>query len=243
MNRKRLMLVCAAMMSASPAAAQPSPGDFAAFFGLLFTPVGALPALELPSGGTVDRRTEFAVRLASWKFDAGDDRNTNFGFSLLTPVGTRARFGATLGWMQPAGGGDGVLLGGVDLGMPVWVSATTDPTAVSIDVKGSLGIGHFTADGGGANNNAWSLVAEAPIKIRHVLANKSMVSGFVSLGFGFAGISDDADSESGTRPLIGLGGAWRSAGGIGIHLGASQVIIDGDPPWVWALNATFPIGR
>jgi hypothetical protein len=237
------MLVCAALISAAPAApaaAQPSPGDFAAFFGMLFTPVGALPGLELPSGGTVDRRTEFAVRLASWKFDGDDDRNTNFGFSLSAPVGTKARFGGTLGWMQPAGGGDGVLLGGVDLGMPVWVSATTEPTAVSIDVKGSLGIGHFTGTGEG---NAWSLVGEAPIKIRHVLANKSMVSGFVSLGFGFAGISETGSSESGTRPVIGLGGAWRSAGGIGIHLGGSQVIIDGDPPWVWALNATFPMGK
>ncbi len=239
MMKKRFMLGFAALAFAMPAIAQTSAGDFAAWTGVSFTPVGALPGLELPSGGTVDRRTEFAVRVASWKFDLADDRNTNFGFSILTPVGTKARFGGTLGWVQPAGGGDGVLMGGLDLGTPVWVSATTEPTAVSIDVKGSLGLSRFTGTDG---FNAWSLVGQAPIKIRHTLANKSMVSGFVSLGFGFAGISGSGDSESGTRPLIGLGGAWRSAGGIGIHLGAGQVILDGDPPWVWTLSATFPMG-
>ena len=191
---------------------------------MMFTPVGALPGLELASGGTVDRRSQFAVRLASWKFDGATDRNTNFGASWLSPMGSKALFGATLGWMEPGGGGDGVL------------------TAVGIDLKGSLGFAHFTASGGGADANAWSLVGQAPIKIRHTLQSKAMVSGFVSLGFGVGGLSDDVNSETGTRPMFSLGGAWTSAGGVGIHLGGSQVIIDGDPPWVWALSGSFPIG-
>jgi hypothetical protein len=208
----------------------------------MFTPVGALPGVELASGGTTDRRTQFGVQLASWKFDGAGDRNSNIGISLFSPIGTKARFGATLGWMEPGGGGDGVLMGGVDLGAPVWVSATTEPTAVSIDLKGNLGFGHFTADGGGANTNAWSLFGSAPIKIRSILANKSTVSGFLALGFGVGGVSDGTDSETGARPMISLGGAWTTAGGIGIHLGAQKVIIDGDPPMVWGLSGTFPMG-
>jgi hypothetical protein len=242
--RKSLRWGCAALLAAAPVRAQ-SAGDFAAWTGIFFTPVGALPGLELPSGGTTDRRTQLGVQVASWKFEGDEDRNTNFGIKLLAPMGTKARFGATLGWMEPGGGGNGVLIGGVDVGAPVWVSATTEPTAVSIDVKGSLGFGHFTADGGGANSSAWSLVGSVPIKIRHTLASKAMVSGFVGLGFGFAGVSDDTDSESGTRPMISLGGAWTSAGGVGIHLGGQKVIIDSDPgdfPWVWALGGTFPMG-
>ena len=233
------MLGCVALLAAAPVSAQT--GTDGAWSGMMLTPVGALPALELPSGGTVDRRTQFAVRLASWKDEGATDRNTTYGLTMFSAMGEKARFGTTVAYLQPSGDDDATLMIGGDLGMPVWVSAQTDPTAVSIDVKGSVGYGHFLGD---ASVNTWSVVGQVPIKIRHELANRSMLSGFVGLGFGFAGMSVEGLTDNGTRPMISAGGAWTSAGGIGIHLGGQQVILDSDPapPWVWSLSGTFPMG-
>jgi hypothetical protein len=239
MTKRLLVVACALFVMAAPLSGQASDNDHFGWFGLMMTPVGAFPQIELPSGGTVDRRTQFAIRLASWKYEAQDDRNSALGLTFFSPMGTKARFGATLGWFDPGGPGDGTIMAGADLGAPIWASATTEPTAVSIDVAGSLGIGRFTGSGGGT---AWSLAGHVPFKIRHTFASKSMVSGFVRLGYGVAGVSDGGDAENGSRPLIGFGGAWGFAGGAAVHLGAQQVMIDGDPPWVGTLAITFPFG-
>jgi hypothetical protein len=247
---KRLTLLsCALAVAAQAAQAQSSDKDFAAWSGIMFTPVGVFPGIETSAGGRTDDARQLALRFSSWSFEGSDVRENSFGVSLINPATSSVRYGFTLGWTQPSGdtGGsnDGLILLGGDIGGALWTSATTANSANSFSLgwKGNLGFGRFTGDGGG---NSWSLVGQVPFKWMYKMANKSDLSAYVSAGFGFAGVSDDTDSESGTRPIFGLGGAWTSAGGVGIHLGWQKVPLDtggfGDVPAVGSLSVSFPVG-
>ena len=241
MTKRLAVAVAFAAVTAVPLHAQ-SDESIIAWFSMMATPIGALPPIELASAGAVDRRSQFAIRLASWEFQGSEERTNNVGVSWIAAVGPTARFGATLGWIQPEEtGADGTILLGADLGAPIWTSMSTEATAVSIDLRGSLGYGRYTGTGA---DNAYSLVAQLPIKVRHELTGKSAISGFLSPGFGFAGLSNEFTRESGTRPLIAVGGAWTSASGIGVHLSGQQVMLNADPnpPWVWGITMTFPMG-
>jgi hypothetical protein len=246
---KRLTLLsCALVAAASTAQAQSSEKDAAAWFGIMTTPVGVFPSIETSAGGRTDAARQLALRFSSWSFEGSDQHENSFGLSLLNPATSPIRYGVTLGWTQPSGGGgpnDGIFMLGGDIGGALWTSATGTNTASSFSLgwKGSLGYGHFTGTGGG---DAWSLVGQVPLGWMYKMANKSDLSAYVNAGFGFAGVSDDTDNESGTRPMFGVGGAWTSAGGIGIHLGWQKVSLDtggaGDVPGVTGLSVSIPFG-
>jgi len=246
---KRLTLLgCALAVAGSAAHAQSSDKDFTAWFAMTFTPVGAFPQMETAPGGRTDGARQLAFRFSTWKFEGDVTRQNNFGVSFLAPSSSKVRYGVTAGWVQPSGGGgsnDGIFMLGGDLASALWQSApnASSPNSFSLDWKANLGYGRFTGTGGG---NAWSLVAQVPFKWMYQMANKSDLSAFASAGFGFGGISDDTDSENGTRPMFSLGGAWTSAGGVGVHLGMQKILIDlgpgGSPPWNTGLAVSFPMG-
>jgi hypothetical protein len=249
---KRLTLLgCALFVTVgSVAQAQSSGKDAAAWSGLMLSPAGAFPAIETSAGGRTDGARQLAIRVSSWSFKDSDVRQNNYGISFLAPATSKVRYSGTVGWSQPSGdtGGDndGLILLGGDIASALWESPASagGNTSFSLDWKASMGLGHFTGEGGG---NAWSLALQVPFKFMYKMASKSDLSAYVNAGFALAGVSDDTDSETGTRPMYGLGGAWTSAGGVGIHLGAQRIpldfgIIDIDPPWVGSLAVSFPVG-
>jgi hypothetical protein len=231
------------------AQAQSSEKDAAAWGGIMFTPVGAFPGIETASGGRTDVAKQLAIRFSTWSFKDSDVRDNNLGVTFMSPGTSTLRYGLTVGYLWPSGdtGGsnDGTIMVGGDLASALWTSATStsSSSSFSLDWKANLGFGRFTGDGGG---NAWSLVAQLPVKWMYQMANKSDLSAYVAPGFGFAGSGDNTDSESGTRPMIGFGGAWTSAGGVGVHLGFQRVPLDFGfgvtSPWVNALSVSFPMG-
>lgn len=249
---KRLTLLGCTLLVAvgSVAQAQSSEKDAAAWFAIMSSPLGAFPAIETSAGGRTDGARQLAIRVSSWSFKDSDVRQNNYGISLLAPATSKVRYNATVGWSQPSGdtGGDddGLILLGGDISSALWQTPanTNSATSFSLDWKAGVGLSHFTGTGGG---NAWTIAAQVPFKFMYQMANKSDLSAYVSAGFALAGISDDTDSDNGTRPFYGLGGAWTSAGGVGIHLGAQRVpldfgLLDIDPPWVGSLAVSLPVG-
>lgn len=246
--RKLTLLSCALVVVGSTAQAQTSDSNLSAWYAMMLTPVGAFPAIETSAGGRTDATPQIAIRLATWKFKDDDTRLNNFGATWMNAATSPLRYGFTLGWNQPSGGGaggnDGTLMLGAEAGGALWKSAAAgSASSFSLGWKGSGGYGRYMGTGGG---NTWSLVGQVPLSWMYTMADKSMLSAYASGGFGFAGISDDTDSDSGTRPMFGLGGAWTSAGGVGVHLGGQQVPADFGfgvkAPWVMGLSVSFPVG-
>jgi hypothetical protein len=241
MKRPALLVAALLAFGASTASAQ-TLDDFTAWLSLIQTPVGALPAIDAaPTGTGNDRSQVWAVRATSWKFNGAADRNNTIAGSVIAPVGTNASFTATVGYLK-MGGGDGTYMLAADYERPLWESAPTagSPLGFSIAGKGSGGFGHFT---GGSGYNVGSFAASLPIGARYVMANKSALSVHVTPGYGFgklSGGSGGVDNGSGTRPLIGFGGAFTTASGFGFHLGMQKVVIQGNAPWTTGLAFSFP---
>jgi hypothetical protein len=243
--KKVTLLSCALVVGASMSAQAQSPHDLAAWFGIMMTPVGALPQIELAPTGAPNA-SHLAFRAASWSVSGSDVRDNNLGITYFNPASATLRYSISTAWLQPdADGADGTFMVGGDVAGDLWKSAAAanNPNSFSIDWRANLGFGRFTGDGGG---NSWSIVGQVPFKWTHQMASNSALSAFASAGFGFAGIGDDTDSESGTRPIFGFGGAWTSAGGLGIHLSTQKVMLDtggtDSPPWNSALSVSIPMG-
>jgi hypothetical protein len=244
---KKCISGCAFVLLASAAQAQSSSKDFAAWQGIMFTPVGAFPGIEPSLGCRTDDSKQLAVRGSSWKFASDADRMNSLGVSYFAPPTSVLRYGATMGWTEPSSG-DGIFLVGVEVaGDLVQISSrSANGSAFSADWKLSAGVGHFSGSVGGAG---WSLVGQAPIKWQYRMASTAEVSLYAAPGFGVAGTEDSGsvDAEMGTRPMIGFGGAVISARGLGIHLGAELVPLDLGPtadsaPWVMGAALSFPTG-
>lgn len=242
-----MRLLGLALMFGGVAQAQSSSASFAAWQGIMFTPVGAFPGMETSLGGRTDDSKQLAVRYSTWKFASDPDRQNSIGVSYFAPPSSTIRYGATMGWTEPSSG-EGVFLVGLEAaGDFVEASARTGMgSAFSLDWKLSGGLGHMSGTVGGT---VWSFVGQLPLAWRYHTASKSELSLHATPGLGIAGTTDagGAEAETGTRPMIGVGGAFTSAGGIGVHLGAHVVPIDLGPggdsaPWVLGAGLSFPIG-
>jgi hypothetical protein len=242
---KKCISGCAFVLLASAAQAQSSSKDFAAWQGIMFTPVGAFPGLEPSLGGRTDDSKQLAVRGSTWKFASDEDRMSSVGVSYFAPPSSTGRYGATLGWTEPSGGG-GVFLGGLEAAGDFLQMGSRSGTgsAFGIDWKLSAGVGQFSGSVGGT---IWSFVGQLPMQWKMRMASTSELSLHVTPGFGLAGTGDagSVEAESGTRPMIGFGGAFTSARGIGIHLGTQLVHLGptaDSAPWLIGAALSFPIG-
>lgn len=219
--------------------AQSSEKDVAAWTGIMLSPAGAFPAMQLAGGGK-----QLAFHASTWNDAGADERQNSVGVSYSAPQSSRVRYGATMGWTEPSGGG-GVFLLGLDvtgdlLRRAVDAAAGSSFTA---DLKASLGMGNITATPGGV---VWSFVGQLPLGWQYTSASKSVLSAHVTPGFALAGTTDIGSEEAatGTRPVIGAGAAWTSAGGVGLHVGTQMVPLDLGPtgessPWVVAIGLSF----
>lgn len=223
-----LIVVGLVSVSSRDAAAQPSSQDYAAYGALLGTPVGAFtPILAAPGTKGENGFNVVAGRFGMHSPKTGESDNS-LGASAFYRAGQNATISGTLGYTMvgcPTGATcDNGLMLGADVHSSLWNSAGNTPTSMSVNLQGSLGYGKYGDVG------ALSMAVGFPLAMTMEQASKARFSAYFSPGFGWGRLAVDAGgatvSESGTRPMFSLGGAWMAPGGWGLHAAFQRVVIE-----------------
>ena len=205
-----ILVVGLVSLTSSEASAQPTEKDIAAYFALQFTPVGAHTPLLMPKANA------FAFRVSQHSPEIGDS-DMNLAGSYYMKAGTNALIGGTVGYGMPGCDNcDGYFNAGVDLNSQLWSNAS----GAAIGMTGNLGWASRE------ETTALSAAIGVPLSFSKEQASKSRISAFLQPGFGFGRLSDDTESFSGTRPIIGAGAAWQAAGGWAIHAAFNKIMIE-----------------
>jgi hypothetical protein len=189
-------------------------GDVAAYIALNFTPLGGLVPLPPPATGA--GRSAFVLRYGNLDLgeeDAGSLHNFSIGADFATG---RGRLGLTLGGTT-CDGCDGNIMAGLDYTVPL------TQNVVSVALRPAFGFSK-PLDGDGT---ALSLGLSLPLGVEFSGATGPVFIPYIVPGFGFGRISGEADSESGTRAM--LGGGFALAGReapFAVHAGFQRVFID-----------------
>jgi hypothetical protein len=202
------------MVMASPARASAQDlGDFAAYAALIFTPVGAfVPTAPIATAGP---GSAFVIRYGNLdpSGDGGSLHNFSLGGDLALQHG---RLGLTLGGTA-CDGCDGNIMAGIDY------TALLTQDVVSIGLRPALGFSKPLDDGG----TALSLGLSLPVGAKLGGVTGPVFVPYIVPGFGFGRVSDDGESESGTRPMLGGGfsiAARQST--FALHVGFQKVFIE-----------------
>lgn len=206
MYRITAVVVAGALVMSSSASAQ-SEGDFAAYFAISVTPVGALPLMA--------RSTMFDESPAPASFTAryGSQEDLhNFGIGGDFRAGRSGRASLTLG-VVTCDGCEGTFMVGADFIAPLVRSAVgTGATSPSLTVAINPSVGFSSPmEGDGA---AVAAGVGLPIAVAMGEAG-GQVAAFLSPGIAFGQVSGSGESVSGTRPMLG--------GGIGLRLGKATI--------------------
>lgn len=221
-----------------PAGAQ-SNKDLAAYYALVFTPQGALPA---SAWGADARTARSALDVGYGHMNAGLHENVlnNFGltFSLPTYAG---RFGFSFAGVT-CNGCDTYLMGRIDMEVPLLL-----PREAGTNAAPTYGVALLPAVGFGrsANSdndgNSISATLGAPLSVTWGSAWRT--TAFVTPGVGFGRLSDGNNGESGTRLMLGGGMRFTSAAnGWGAFAGIQHVFIQNADP-VLGLGVSVPLTR
>lgn len=230
------------VLATTAQAQQRSTEEGAGWYGIMFTPVGAFPSLIASAPGDPPR---LALNASRWEEPVTGVGQNSYGLTFLPRQKQDIRFAVTVGWVQAAEGvpaKNGTLMAAASAAGKLW-GAGRDTSGFGVDWMTTFGLGRSSANGG---YEYWSAAGQLPVKWSRALSNRSTLSAFASPGYGVAGVGDFADAEFGLRPLISLGGAWTSAGGVGVHVATQSVLLDVDgesPPWVTGLSISLPLGR
>jgi hypothetical protein len=218
MRTRHTMSLAALVVMAGPTRAfAQDVGNFAAYAALIFTPVGGFvplaPVTSAASGSA------FVIRYGN--LDAGGSGGSLHNFSLGGDLAMQhGRFGVTLGG-SACDGCDGNIMGGIDY------TALLTQDVLSVGLRPALG---FSKPLGGGSGTALALGLSLPVGAKLGGVTGPVFVPYVVPGFGFGRISDDEESESGTRPM--LGGGFSIAGrqsSFALHVGFQKVFIeDGD---------------
>src|SRR5687768_9823543 len=198
--------------------------DFVAYLALDFTPLGAFVPLPPATAGA--RGSAFVLRYGN--LDLGETSLNNFGIGGDFAAG-RGRLGLTLGVSTCDDCDQENLMAGVDYTAPL------TQNKVSVSLRPAFGFSRPT-DGDGT---ALSLGLSLPIGVDLSGASGPVIVPFLSPGFGYGRLSDDGDSESGTRPMLG-GGISVSArqSTLAAHLGFQKVFVE-DGEMTFGLGVSF----
>lgn len=224
--RKTIGFVCAAAMlvSVTPwrGAAQDAE-DVAAYLAMVFTPIGALPPMVTPPmAGSAQTRNRINARYGRISFnDAVAFNNLGVGIDFDRDGGS---WGLVLGYMfdDCEGDCDGVVMFGADLeGVLASSQIGQSPnTRLNMGWRGDVGISR--------SDDLTSLtgVIGVPLSVSAQSGSLRIVP-FFTPAFGFGRLSDDNDSESGVRFLLGGGLGVMSSTGLALNIGFQKVFIDG----------------
>jgi len=217
MRTRHTISLLALVLTASPIRAHAQDlGDYAAYAALIVTPLGGFVPLGPVSGAAGG--SAFVIRYGN--LDPGGSGGSLHNFSLGGDLATQhGRLGLTLGG-SACDGCDGNIMAGIDY------TALLTQDVVSIGLRPALGFSKIL-DGGGT---ALSLGLSLPVGAKLGGVTGPVFVPYVVPGFGFGRFSDEGESESGTRPM--LGGGFSIAGRqstFALHVGFQKVFIeDGD---------------
>ena len=232
--KKFITAVAAAALvvgASAPAAAQEA-GDVAAFFALVNTPYGALPAVA--SHGNAGFALD--VRYGRYSIDAADLDVSTIGlggnFNLAG-----GRMGIMLGRSTAKDVDGSINMGGVDyhrslMSAPVGASTTS---TFNLGLHPALGYGKDSEGDGSVT----SFAVDMPVGMSFGAKSGMQVVSFIAPGFGYGRMSDGTDSEGGTRAALGGGiGLLNVGGGLGVNLGFRKIFLD-EAPTQWGLGLSW----
>ena len=214
--RHAMSLLALVVMAGPTRAFAQDLGDYAAYAALIVTPLGGFVPLGPVSGAAGG--SAFVIRYGN--LDPGGSGGSLHNFSLGGDLATQhGRLGLTLGG-SACDGCDGNIMAGIDY------TALLTQDVVSIGLRPALGFSKIL-DGGGT---ALSLGLSLPVGAKLGGVTGPVFVPYVVPGFGFGRLSNEGESESGTRPM--LGGGFSIAGRqstFALHVGFQKVFIeDGD---------------
>ena len=220
------LLVLFAIASPARASAQDA-GDIAAYAALIFTPPGGL--VPLPPAASGGAGSAFVIRYGNLDFGSGGGSLHNIALGGDFAV-ARGRFGLTLGYTT-CDGCDGNFMAGIDY------SYVLAQNVLTVALRPALGFSK-PSEGDGT---ALSLGLSLPIGVELSGATGPVFTPYIVPGFGFGRVSDNDDSESGGRPMLGGGLSIASRQStLAVHLGFQKVFIeDGE----MTLGLGLSIGR
>lgn len=232
MLRLVLPLVVAVAVAAPLKLHAQSASDFAAWVSLIKSPHGAFaPDLPLARTDGIGTSPTIRARYASWSFGPGDDESTNFGLGADFQAGRRTlRVDALLSTVKNCSSCQGI---GVNLGMVFPVMAGQS-AATGLELSVIPGVGY--SNWGDGEIHAFTGTVEVPLAVR-VNTGSLRLRPFFTPGFGFARVSNDTESETGSRPSYGYGlaiGGSRWDASVGVR----QVVLE-DAPDVMGFNFAF----
>ena len=235
MKRLIATVAAAALVGVVQPAQAQDISDLAAFAGLTMTPYGALPAVVSPSmTGAKGRVWDF--RYGRYSIDGADVSVNTYGVGGNFAAGAKGRLGVDVAYQTCGEGCDGRIMGGVDYSMNVIthkLGAARDASSLIVGFRPALGYGKPE------DATALSLSAEFPISMSFKVGQRTNMIPFLSPALGWGRISDDVDSESGTKPVLGGGlGFTNVMGNIGVNLGFRKFFID-EAPTQWGLGMSW----
>ncbi|MEX2153139.1 MAG: hypothetical protein WD825_07350 [Gemmatimonadaceae bacterium] len=203
--------------------------DYAAW-ALGGTPAGGLtPMMAAPGTKGEKAFNNFSGRFSHHAPKTGDGSNS-IGASFLTAAGSNAAVSGTIGYLMvacPAGATcDNVIMLGGDVHSTLWNSATdaNKTTRTSVNLQGGLGYGKQ------GDLGYLSAVVGVPLAISMEQASKARISAFINPAFGWGRVSMSgaagSGSESGTTPMVGLGGSWTAPAGWGLHASFNKILVE-----------------
>jgi hypothetical protein len=224
MSRVTAVLVAAALCLPVHTHAQ-STGDFAGFFGLIFTPVGAFTPVASGKPNADARSSGVQFRVSKWQFAPDDDNTTNLGAGYVFTRG-RARTAIEIGYVTNEQCDDcGLFMAGADVQYDLAQTTTSGATFVAA-LNPAIGVG-IPREGGG---NAMSAALSLPLSASINAGQKLRIIPFVSPGFGFGRLSGGGDAETGSRAMlaggVSLGGQTSS---MLLTAGARKIFLEGAP--------------
>lgn len=250
----------------TPAAAQTSAGDAAAYVALLSTPNAGLPPLVTGTMlGARQNGAQFVVRyghvgvsVVGTLSNVGDAANS-LGATAILPVGTTSTVSLTAGFERPSCDGCDapnslILSVGGDMPLTSWpMGQGRDADRLTMTLAGELGFGKPQDD------RALAGTVSVPFALSLGSGGEGMrITPFLTPGFGFAsyqfsvaspaafgvgGSSRSTETESGTRFLLGGGVAlWNPTSTVSVSAGFQHVFIDNGTT-LYGLTLTLGGGR
>ena len=237
MNKFFTVAGVAMVAFASQAASAQSEKDMAAYFALMSTPHGALPAVASPLM-TGEARTGAAldVRYGRYSFDGSDVATSTIGLGGNFAIG-QGRMGVILGRSTTEDVDGSITMAGVDYSMSLFSRPVGASTTSSLNVGLHPAFGYGKPSEGDVN--AMSLAVDVPVSYAMGMKSGMQFVGFVAPGMGYGRLADDVDSMSGTRTSLGGGVALLNiSGGLGLNLGFRKVFLE-EAPTQWGLGMSW----
>jgi hypothetical protein len=232
-------VVLAAATVAIPLQAQAqSESAFVGWVGLVTTPVGAFTPL-VPGSTAAPGTSSIGVQLrySRWQFDVDDDNTTNIGAGLVVQRGA-FRTTIELGQKSTRDCSDcDVLMGGVDVHVALREYRAGETSTLGIAVNPAVGFGKSQDNDFDLTSLAGAISVPVTLSVRAGEAVR--VVPFVSPGVGFARLSGDGESETGSRAMM-AGGLTVAANNRPVQLTASmrKIFIE-DGPMIYGVAFSF----